>query len=167
MPTRAPAPRSGVPTLISAINDSEALAADRLRPDLIERLANAKQRIESRSVTVAVVGEFKRGKSTLVNAVIQTSACPVDADIVTAVPTLVKYGEKLAVTAYLQRPDDPEPTAKQVGIRTWPRLVSEAVDEARTTSARSSFRCLTGSSAADCASWTRQGSAASTRFTAR
>ena len=117
MPTRAPEPRPGVPALISAINDSEALAADRRRPDLIERLANAKQRIESRSVTVAVVGEFKRGKSTLVNALIQTSACPVDADIVTAVPTLVRYGEKLAVTAYLQRPGDPEPTAKQVGIK--------------------------------------------------
>ncbi len=129
MPTRAPEPRTGVPTLISAINDSEALAADRRRPDLIERLAHAKQRIESRSVTVAVVGEFKRGKSTLVNAVIQTSACPVDADIVTAVPTLVKYGEKLAVTAYLQRPGDPEPTAKQVGIKDVARLVSEAVDE--------------------------------------
>ncbi len=80
-------------------------------------------------MTVAVVGEFKRGKSTLVNALIQTSACPVDADIVTAVPTLVKYGEKLAVTAYLQRPGDPEPTAKQVGIKDLARLVSEAVDE--------------------------------------
>ena len=129
MPTRAPESRSGVPTLISAINDSEALAADRRRPDLIERLAHAKQRIESRSVTVAVVGEFKRGKSTLVNALIQTSACPVDADIVTAVPTLVKYGEKLGVTAYLQRPGDPEPTAKQVGIKDLTRLVSEAMDE--------------------------------------
>ncbi len=129
MPTRGAESRSGVPSLISAINDSEALAADRLRPDLIERLAHAKQRIESRSVTVAVVGEFKRGKSTLVNALIQTSACPVDADIVTAVPTLVKYGEKVAVTAYLQRPGDPEPTAKQVGIKDLARLVSEAVDE--------------------------------------
>ena len=43
--------------------------------------------VEQRSVTVAVVGEFKRGKSTLVNALLQTAACPVDADIVTGVPT--------------------------------------------------------------------------------
>src|SRR3990170_2785298 len=37
MPSRDPESRPGVPTLISAINDSEALAADRLRPDLIDR----------------------------------------------------------------------------------------------------------------------------------
>ena len=42
---------------------------------------------------MAVVGEFKQGKSTLVNALLRTDICPVDADIVTAVPTVLRYGD--------------------------------------------------------------------------
>ena len=65
-------------------------------------------------MTVAIAGEFKRGKSTLINALIQTSVCPVDADIVTAVPTLVKYGDQLTVTAFRQHPDRPEAVAQLI-----------------------------------------------------
>ena len=72
--------------LVAAIDASGALAGSRDRPDLAERLDGSARWCEQRSVTVAVVGEFKRGKSTLVNALLQTAACPVDADIVTGVP---------------------------------------------------------------------------------
>ena len=51
---------------------------------------------------MAIVGEFKRGKSTLVNALLQTAVCPVDADEVTVVPTIVRYGETAGATAYLE-----------------------------------------------------------------
>ena len=51
---------------------------------------------------MAIVGEFKRGKSTMVNALLQTAVCPVDADEVTVVPTLVRYGETPGATAYFE-----------------------------------------------------------------
>jgi hypothetical protein len=51
---------------------------------------------------VAVVGEFKRGKSTLVNALLQTDICPTDADIVTAVPTIVRHGAEPSAVALLE-----------------------------------------------------------------
>ena len=42
---------------------------------------------------VLVVGEFKQGKSQLVNALVNAPVCPVDDDIATAVPTVVRHAE--------------------------------------------------------------------------
>ncbi|ANY06829.1 dynamin family protein [Pseudonocardia sp. HH130630-07] len=68
------------------------------RPDLAPRLQAAKARLTDPAVRVLVVGEFKQGKSQLVNALVNASVCPVDDDIATAVPTLVRFGEDSAVT---------------------------------------------------------------------
>src|SRR5918997_3748320 len=81
------------------------LAVEAGRTDLVERLARTRTRLTDRDVPVAVVGEFKQGKSTLVNALLRTDVCPVDADIATAVPTIVRYGAKPAVIAHLAGPD--------------------------------------------------------------
>ena len=53
------------------------------------------------SATVLFCGEFKRGKSSLVNAIIGTELCPTDIGIATSVVTTVKYGAvKKAVRYY-------------------------------------------------------------------
>lgn len=62
------------------------------RPDLAERLTRAKRALADPAVHVVVVGEFKQGKSTLVNALVGANACPVDDDVATAVPTYVRHG---------------------------------------------------------------------------
>lgn len=115
-------------TLLAAIEESSRVAGERQRTDLTERLDQVRERVTGRPVTVAVVGEFKRGKSTLVNALIQTAACPVDADIVTAVPTLVRYGEQLRVTAHVQEPGGPV-TTRPVAAQELRALVSERGDD--------------------------------------
>ncbi len=120
----------GLPRLVAAIEASAALADEQARGDLGERLGQARARIDSRTVTVAVVGEFKRGKSTLVNALIQTAACPVDADIVTAVPTLVRYGERLAVTAHVRAAGEQETVTRLVDFGELTSWVSESRDDA-------------------------------------
>ncbi|BCJ56508.1 hypothetical protein Asp14428_79830 [Actinoplanes sp. NBRC 14428] len=87
-----------MPTDLPAeLEAARLLAAGNDRPDLAERLARAAARLASGEVTVAVVGEFKQGKSTLVNALLRTDVCPVDADVVTAVPTVLRYGTPAAV----------------------------------------------------------------------
>ncbi|ALE75595.1 MULTISPECIES: dynamin family protein [unclassified Pseudonocardia] len=68
------------------------------RPDLAPRLTQAKTRLTDPAVRVLVVGEFKQGKSQLVNALVNATVCPVDDDIATAVPTLVRFGEDTTVT---------------------------------------------------------------------
>lgn len=53
------------------------------------------------SATVLFCGEFKRGKSSLVNAIIGTKLCPTDTGIATSVITTIKYGAvKKAVRYY-------------------------------------------------------------------
>ncbi|MBW0088816.1 dynamin family protein [Pseudonocardia sp. KRD-184] len=68
------------------------------RPDLTGRLEHTRRRLEDPNVRVLVVGEFKQGKSQLVNALINAPVCPVDDDLATAVPTAVLYAEKPSVT---------------------------------------------------------------------
>ncbi len=65
------------------------------RPDAAARLARERQRAGTPDCTVLIVGEFKKGKSSLVNALLNTQLCPVDADIATAVPTALRYGPEV------------------------------------------------------------------------
>ena len=62
------------------------------RPDLTDRLAAAKRTLAEPGIHVVVIGDFKQGKSSLVNALLGTNVCPVDDDIATAVPTYLRYG---------------------------------------------------------------------------
>jgi len=71
-------------------------AAD--RGDLTDRLRNTERRLADPSVRVLVVGEFKQGKSLLVNALLGTTVCPIDDDIATSVPTVIRHGEQNSAT---------------------------------------------------------------------
>jgi dynamin family protein len=75
------------------------------RPDLGERLDLARRKLVDPGIHVVVVGEFKQGKSSLVNALVGVTACSVDDDVATAVPTYVRYGAE--VTAAVLVPGDP------------------------------------------------------------
>ena len=62
------------------------------RPDLRRRLEHTRGRLGDPSTRVVVVGEFKQGKSLLINALVNAPVCPVDDDIATSVPTVVRHG---------------------------------------------------------------------------
>ncbi len=62
------------------------------RSDLTDRLGNTQRRLADPSVRVLVVGEFKQGKSLLVNALLGTDVCPIDDDVATSVPTVIRHG---------------------------------------------------------------------------
>lgn len=58
-----------------------------------ERIDAAKERLAQGDVVIAVIGEFKQGKSSLINALLGVSGLlPVDIDIATSVATLARYG---------------------------------------------------------------------------
>ena len=123
-----PRPRTNVGQLIAAIDQGRTLTKERKRPDLTKRLDTAQAKLDSRTVTAVVVGEFKRGKSTLVNALLQTAVCPVDADIVTAVPTLVRYGDRPGLTAYRQTDPGQQPVGYEARLDQITQLVSESAE---------------------------------------
>jgi hypothetical protein len=111
---------------VTALARTQELAEQLGRPDLGAHLAQTRAELAGRSVPVAVIGEFKRGKSTLVNALLQTDVCPVDADIVTAVPTLVRFGDEASAVALVEDPADPRRTVEQpVSVHALAELVVE------------------------------------------
>ena len=62
------------------------------------RLRTSREQIRRTGVTVAVVGEFKKGKSSLVNALVNAEVCPADPVYATVAPIVVRHGEELTVT---------------------------------------------------------------------
>lgn len=84
------------------------------RPDLLERVQGIRERISDPAFHVLVVGEFKQGKSSLVNALLGTTVCPVDDDIATAVPTSVRYAE-VPEAAVILEPVDSTPAGESQG----------------------------------------------------
>ncbi|MDT7652718.1 MAG: hypothetical protein QOI36_4124, partial [Pseudonocardiales bacterium] len=96
------------------------------RPDLGGRLLQTRKRLVDPDVRVLVVGEFKQGKSQLVNALVNAPVCPVDDDIATAVPTVVKHAETTTVTLIREGGDDAPPQRTEVPAAQLAQYVSEA-----------------------------------------
>ena len=65
------------------------------RDDLAQRLLEARRTLVDPGIHVVVAGEFKKGKSSLVNALLGAAVCPVDDDIATAVPTYLRFGQQV------------------------------------------------------------------------
>jgi dynamin family protein len=81
------------------------------RPDLVDRLRATRRRLVDPAFHVFVVGEFKQGKSSLVNALLNAPICPVDDDIATSVPTAVGYAEQPKAAVVFRPPDSEDPDA--------------------------------------------------------
>ena len=64
----------------------------------IEQLSKMMGTVSSDSVSVLVCGEFKRGKSSFINAFLGEELCPTDAGIATSVVSVIKYGRERKVT---------------------------------------------------------------------
>jgi GTP-binding protein EngB required for normal cell division len=103
----APMP-SSESALVSALGELAALGTERDR----EQLAAVADRLDAARLRVLVVGEAKRGKSTLVNALLGRDVLPSGVTPLTAVATTVRYGEdERAVARYLDGHDEKHPVA--------------------------------------------------------
>ena len=80
-----------------------------------------------------VIGEFKQGKTSLVNALLNAPVCPVDDDIATAVPTAIRYGDPPAAAVLFDPGGDAsdparEPIREEIAVEEVARHVTEASD---------------------------------------
>jgi hypothetical protein len=81
--------------LARALNDQQMLA----------RLQEARERLDAGKLYVVVCGEYKRGKSSLINALLEEDGlCPVGADITTALVTIIQYGQRSKYTLFSGEP---------------------------------------------------------------
>ena len=78
---------------LKAVDTALATIARYDRSDLDARLQHARARLLDEQVRVLVVGEFKQGKSLLVNGLVKAPVCPVHDDMATSVPTVVRHAE--------------------------------------------------------------------------
>ena len=62
-------------------------------------------KLSSNQTTIMVCGEFKRGKSTFINALLDMPLCPTDEHITTSTVSIIKYGEKQKVTRFYDAED--------------------------------------------------------------
>lgn len=96
------------------------------RPDLAQRATAAAARLKRPSTVVCVVGEFKQGKSSLVNGLLGRAICPVDDDLATSAITLVRFGEEAGASVRRRGQDGAAATSEAVTIESLSDWVSEA-----------------------------------------
>src|SRR4051794_1124500 len=107
-----PTPRDAATSVLDVCVEA---AAAYERADLSERLTAARSRLVDPRFHVLVVGEFKQGKSSLINALLDVDVCPVDDDVATAVPTKIHHAATTGASATISAPDDaPEGTDSTV-----------------------------------------------------
>jgi len=89
------------------------------RSDLNARLKQARARLLDDQIRVLVVGEFKQGKSLLINGLVTASVCPVYDDVATSVPTVVRYADSPIVTLVRELEadgDSSEPRTERIQV---------------------------------------------------
>jgi dynamin family protein len=97
------------------------------RPDLAARLSALRERLGRSDIHVFIIGDYKMGKSTMVNALVGSTVCPVDDGISTTVPTLVRHApEPTARAIYPATEPDGDPVAEEFPFAELADYVSEA-----------------------------------------
>ncbi|GAA1788483.1 isoniazid-induced dynamin-like GTPase IniA [Pseudarthrobacter sulfonivorans] len=107
-PARQAAPATAA-QLVKLVEQGIQIVSEGERADLRKRLDQTLRRLNDPSIRVIVVGEFKQGKSKLINALVNAPVCPVDDDIATSVPTVVRHGDPASASVLVPRADA-EPT---------------------------------------------------------
>jgi hypothetical protein len=110
------------------------------RPDLARELALVRERLLDPAFTVLVIGEFKQGKSSLINALLGTSACPVDDDVATAVPTVLRWSDQWSAAVHFaaESPDqDPAQLRTEIPVDQLASFVTELANPENVKQVRS------------------------------
>src|SRR4029453_13253204 len=129
----AAARSASVQKALAVVNLGVQAATAYKRTDLASRLGITTKRLLDPSFHVFVLGEFKQGKSSLVNALLNAPVCPVDDDIATSVPTAIGFGDPPSAAVLFDPGGDPsdpdrEPIREEIEVDQVARHVTEASD---------------------------------------
>lgn len=92
-------------------------------------IQNLKGRLAEGRFHLAVLGQFKRGKSTLLNALLGEAILPTSVIPLTAIPTFIRVGEELAVKVFYENGKPADEFAPQSGEKA-EEILSKFVTEA-------------------------------------
>ena len=105
------------PPLAEVVAAALKLARDSHHPGVTDQLESASSRLTRQHVLVAVLGEFKQGKSSLVNGLLGETILTVDDDLATAVPAIVRFGPVRTLRVRRRRGDDVMEEDRGAGVR--------------------------------------------------
>ena len=94
--------------------------------EILDRMTALRSRFDAGLLRVAVLGQFKRGKSTLVNALLGAPVLPTGVTPVTALPTFISAGVNTRLTITLRGGQEPIVTTAIFEI---PRVLERYVSE--------------------------------------
>ncbi len=114
-------------TLDALLDETAQSLAAGGNEESVVRLNAARARLARPATVVCVVGEFKQGKSSLVNALIGRAVCPVDDDIATSVVTVVRHAAE--PSAIVRGRADGEPTARRIQLADVPQIVTDTATD--------------------------------------
>ena len=107
---------------------------ERLSKDKKETLTDIAARINKitdNGVKVLVCGEFKRGKSSFVNALLGRKLCAVDQDICTSVVSIIRYSKEETVLRYYGELSNPK--QEHITFEELQKYTVGATDEVQST----------------------------------
>lgn len=93
--------------LIRSVAEEAAALGEGGRP-IVRRLSQLERRLTKERFQLAVLGQFKRGKSTLLNALLGEEILPTSVLPLTAIPTYISWGEKRSATVHFEGSRVPE-----------------------------------------------------------
>jgi GTPase SAR1 family protein len=104
-------------TLISMIDRQITLSASLNIDTWVETLHRLKNRVSNESFKVLIIGEFKRGKSTFINAMLGQDILPAYSTPCTAIINEVKWGQSpQALLHYLKHEDGSQKEPKEIPV---------------------------------------------------
>jgi len=95
---------------------------------ILDRLRELQTRFDERLLRVAVIGQFKRGKSTLLNALLGAPLLPTGVTPVTALPTFIGAGRQDRVRIAFS---DGKPSIETVDTAAIPEVLERHISEAQ------------------------------------
>ncbi len=121
------------PKALEILRQLSSTALSHRRPDLSERLEETARQLTAFEAKVLVVGEYKAGKSALVDALVDSPVCPVDDDLATAVHTIVRFApEPVATVMYEPEERAGQPASEAIPLEQLAENVSEAGNPSNT-----------------------------------
>ena len=113
--------------MLGLLAEGSAISRSAGREDLAHHLEIASARLRRPSTVICIVGEYKQGKSQVVNAFVGSDICPVDDDLATAAITVIGHGDQPA--AFVHRTENGQRVIDQIEIGDVSRFAVE-VEEA-------------------------------------
>ena len=107
-----------------------------LNPSILELTGDVLKRTETKCFSIAVVGEFKRGKSTFINALLGREILPADIRPCSATLNRVTYGLRPHVSIYYKAQNGGERRVEEIAIDQLENYVTKLTPEARNNAAQ-------------------------------